>query len=74
MLVRFHRVVPRQSCCGGVSSSVVHSRMTPLIDPPPSKATPASATAGPGRLGAVVLTARTKVVQWRGNHGPFGMK
>jgi hypothetical protein len=47
MLVRFHRAVPRRSCCGGVSSSVVHSRMIPLIDPPPSSATHASATAGP---------------------------
>ena len=34
MLARFHRVVPRRSCCGGVSSSLVHSRMTPLTRAP----------------------------------------
>ena len=33
MLVRFHRVVPRRSCCGGASSSLVHSRMIPLMLP-----------------------------------------
>ena len=53
MLVRFHRVVPRRSCCGGVSSSMVHSRMTPLTDPPPSSAAHASATAGPSTECAV---------------------
>ena len=47
MLARFHRAVPRRSCCGGVSSSLVHSRMIPETVPPPSSAAHASATAGP---------------------------
>ena len=47
MLVRFHSVVPRWACCGGLRPSRVHSRRMPLIVPPPSSATHASATAGP---------------------------
>ena len=58
MLVRFHRVVPRCACCGGVSPSLVHSRMIPLIDPPPSNAAHASATAGPSTGWAVTWSSR----------------
>ena len=47
MLVRFHRVVPRRSRCGGASSSLAHSRITPLTVPPPRSTAHASATAGP---------------------------
>ena len=47
MLAGFRRAMPRRSGCGGVSSSLVHSRMIPLTVPPPSSAAHASATVGP---------------------------
>ena len=58
MLVRFHVVVPRWACCGGFSSSLVHSRRIPLIVPPPSNAAHASATAGPSTGWAVTWSSR----------------
>ena len=70
--LRFHLVVPRWACCGGVSSSLVHSRMTPLIVPPPSSAAHAFATAGPFERvrGHVILQVPERA---RGTHEPLAV-